>query len=434
MILHQPPRLVLTVALASAGCAGLWGFDDLKAGDAGTANDGGGTGDAGTGPDTTTDAPPSNEPPTNGLVGYWTFDNAGTTADDSSGNNNNGTVTGVTQVAGKVGLAYQFDGGGRVGIPDSPSLAMDGGSTLTMMAWVSVMPCPQFDSGINRGTVLGKTGEYEHSMTCGSSPNYQEAIATVEDRNWFDEPGAPISTATSATWHHVATTWDAQTVYQYIDGVQVGSRPLPGGSLSPTAIFGMAYGVGIGCGDVDGVTGQRYWFVGALDEVALYNRALSASEIQGYYAATESCAADLSNVGAADFHISFTLTTDAGAVDMALLNQRTGCDETSTWWDVSYIPSTSTMGALQAATDDGTHYIIAEQAAGAAVDDGKPHRIVVARTSGQLGFSIDGVAAAGPVPDPYSFGPMPPPQIGTAECPGFGPTIGSITNLCITTP
>ena len=69
----------------------------------------------------------SSEPSTNGLVGYWTFDNAGTTADDSSGNNNNGTVTGATQIAGKVGLAYQFDGAGCVSIPDSPSLAMNGG-------------------------------------------------------------------------------------------------------------------------------------------------------------------------------------------------------------------------------------------------------------------------------------------------------------------
>ena len=319
-------------------------------------------------------------------------------------------------------------------IPDSLSLEMNGGSTLTMMAWVSVMPCPEPDSGyVNRGTVLGKTGEYEHSVTCGSAPNYQEAIATTANKDWADQPGFPISTS---TWHHVATTWDAQTVYQYIDGVEVGSRPLTG-NLSPTAVFGVASGVGIGCGNVDatGSTGSdAYWFVGAIDEVALYDRALSATEIQNYYAATSSCLSDLSSVGAADFHISFTLATDAGAVDMALLNQRMGCDETSTWWDVSYIPSTGTTGGLTAATDDGTHYVIAEQATGGAVDDGKPHRIVVARTSGQLGFSVDGVAAAGPAADPYSFGPMPPLQIGTDECPGFGPTIGSITNLCITTP
>lgn len=153
-------------------------------------------------------------------------------------------------------------------------------------------------------------------------------------------------------------------------------------------------------------------------------------------AAPPVCLSTLSGVGTGDFHISFTLTTTAGSIDMALVNQRTGCDNTSTWWDVSYIPSTSTHGALGAGTSDGTQasYVVLEQAAGATVDDGNPHQIVVARTSGQLWFSIDGTRSAGPVADPYSFGPMPQLKVGTDDCAGFGPTIGSIENLCITTP
>jgi hypothetical protein len=146
------------------------------------------------------------------------------------------------------------------------------------------------------------------------------------------------------------------------------------------------------------------------------------------------CVTDLSNVGAGDFHVAFTLTTTAGSIDMALLNQRTGCDESSTWWDVSYIPSTSTTGAIEVATDDGTHYVVVEQAAGAPPDDGAPHRIVVARSGGQLGFTIDGATAGGPLADPYAFGAMPALKIGMDACPGFGPTVGMITNVCIATP
>jgi hypothetical protein len=146
------------------------------------------------------------------------------------------------------------------------------------------------------------------------------------------------------------------------------------------------------------------------------------------------CLTDLSNVGTGDFQIAFTLTTTAGSVDMALLNQRIGCDETTTWWDVSYIPSTSTTGGLAVATDDGTHYVIAEQATGAPVDDGKPHHIVVARVGGQLGFSIDGVTATGPIADPYSFDAMPPLRVGTDDCPGFEATVGTITEVCLTRP
>jgi len=51
------------------------------------------------------------EIPQNGLVGYWKFDEiSGTTATDSSGHGNNGTINGATPVAGKVGGALSFDG------------------------------------------------------------------------------------------------------------------------------------------------------------------------------------------------------------------------------------------------------------------------------------------------------------------------------------
>lgn len=234
------------------------------------------------------DAAATTEPPPNGLVGYWSFDDVGTAARDTSGNHNDGEVSsGAVQVPGKVGLAYMFDGASCVRVPNSQSLELSGGSTLTMMAWVTVSPCPQPDSAyVNRGTIIGKTGEYEHSVSCGASPNYQEAIATMEDRNWVTLGGYPVSTI---AWHHVATTWDSQTVSQYVDGALVGSRPLSG-HLSATAVFGVADGIGIGCGNVDGdgaASSGAYWFVGGIDEVAVYNRALSAADIQTYYLATK---------------------------------------------------------------------------------------------------------------------------------------------------
>ena len=148
------------------------------------------------------------------------------------------------------------------------------------------------------------------------------------------------------------------------------------------------------------------------------------------------CLTDLSNIGTGDFHVAFTLQTTAGSIDMALINQRTGCDETSAWWDVSYIPSTSTQGALAVGTCDGSmsSYVILEQAAAVHPDDGMPHRIVVSRTGGQLRFTLDGALAAGPVADTYAFGVLPPLKVGVDDCPGFGATAGTIADLCITTP
>jgi hypothetical protein len=141
-------------------------------------------------------------------------------------------------------------------------------------------------------------------------------------------------------------------------------------------------------------------------------------------------------VGTGDFHIAFTFTTTAGSIDMAVVNQRTGCNESSTWWDVSYIPSTTTQGALQVGTCNGSSstYVILEQGTGALPDDGHPHRVVVGRIRGQLQFTLDSVLAAGPVSDPSVFGAFPPLRIGVDDCAGFGQTIGTVTDVCITTP
>jgi len=148
------------------------------------------------------------------------------------------------------------------------------------------------------------------------------------------------------------------------------------------------------------------------------------------------CLSDLSGVGVGDFHIGFTLQTTAGSIDMALLNQRTGCNETSTWWDVSYIPSTATQGALQVATCDGTtsSYVVLEQGTGAHPDDGQPHRIVVSRVAGQIRYTLDGALVAGPIPDAYDFGAFAPLRVATDDCPGFGATVGTVTDVCITVP
>jgi len=153
-------------------------------------------------------------------------------------------------------------------------------------------------------------------------------------------------------------------------------------------------------------------------------------------AASPTCLTSLSNAGAGDFSIHFTLTTTAGATDMALFSQRVGCDETSSWWDVSYIPSTTTQGALQVATCDGSasDYVVLEQTSGPHPDDGQLHKVVVTRISGQLSFMIDGVLSAGPIADANSFSSLPALKIGTDDCPGFVPTIGNISDVCITVP
>jgi hypothetical protein len=141
------------------------------------------------------------------------------------------------------------------------------------------------------------------------------------------------------------------------------------------------------------------------------------------------CITDLSNVGTSDFHISFTVNTTA-SVAMALVNQRTGCNETSTFWDITM----SSLGGITGTTDDGTAAGYAEIEAGNSINDGQPHSILIERVAGYLMYGSDGVVHPGSTSDTRSLGTMAPLVVGTDPCAGTVPTVGSFTNLCITVP
>jgi hypothetical protein len=71
------------------------------------------------------------------------------------------------------------------------------------------------------------------------------------------------------TWTHLAATWDGTTQRLFVNGVQVATRAVGGTMLTSTGVLR------IGGNDV-----WAEWFAGLIDEVRLYNRALSAAEIQ----------------------------------------------------------------------------------------------------------------------------------------------------------
>jgi hypothetical protein len=144
------------------------------------------------------------------------------------------------------------------------------------------------------------------------------------------------------------------------------------------------------------------------------------------------CVTDLSGVGTGDFRISFTLTTTESGLTIALLSQRTGCDQSSTFWDVSLSPT----AGIVAATDDGVaaHYTFVE--AGSAMNDGRPHKIDVIRRDGKLWYEHDGAIDSVQTSDSYAFGTFPPLVLGSSACVGTTPAAGyaTISDVCITEP
>ncbi len=213
-----------------------------------------------------------------GLKGYWSFngqDMSGTTAYDRSGKGANGTLTGgPATVEGKVGQALLLDGSNdRMSTTVLPS-SLFTDATTTVAGWFKT-------SGLDKDFLsqdscsggwrinIGDTGfinaELKGSGSCG---------ATVATRR------SNITGLNDNSWHHFAvimttvTSGSNNNIDIYVDGV------LNEQSLSSTASYSTA-------SDNTLHLGARYggynYFPGTIDEIRIYNRALSAAEIKAQY-------------------------------------------------------------------------------------------------------------------------------------------------------
>jgi len=196
-----------------------------------------------------------------GLVSLWSGEG---TANDSVGGNN-GTMTGSAKFgSGKVGQGFVFDGdnGSGVLLGNPASLQLQ---DFTIEAW------------IKRGSI---------SMVSQNAPNgeifsYQldgYAFGLWDGRLFLSKMGVgnvTLRTGISDTnWHHVAVTKSGSKVIFYIDGTAHNVEP-----YAPT--FDFATPAAIGTAPTD--DGTQTTFLGSIDEIGIFNRALSASEIRAIY-------------------------------------------------------------------------------------------------------------------------------------------------------
>ena len=197
-----------------------------------------------------------------GLVAAYSFnEGAGTTVADLSGNGNTGTVSGTTwTTAGKYGGALSFNGtSALVTIPDAASLRLT--SAMTLEAWVN----PSAVTSAWRDVIYKANDNY-----------YLEATSSNASRpsvgGTFAGSGANIygtAALTASTWAHLAATYDGATLRLYVNGTQVSSVARTGAlatSTNPLQIGG------------DSLYGQ--FFQGLIDEIRVYNVALTAAQVQ----------------------------------------------------------------------------------------------------------------------------------------------------------
>jgi len=254
---------MLCVLAAVFGCGGLATSND---GDAAVSSDGGGSrGEASNGC----------VPPPAGLVSWWRGDGNGT---DSVGTNTGSTVGSVTYVAGVVGRAFHFDGHSYLTAAAS-GLPL-GTSDRTIELWGRFGGSYDYNWGLFAGYGVWGANYAMNALVLQGIPCSRPAntLAYTQWGNCLPDP-TPV---TANTWIYMAVTLSALTLTLYVNGEPVDSTPIATGLFSLNTRRGSVY---MGAYPNPLPPQGPEWLTGDVDEVSIYSRALSRSEIAGIYAA-----------------------------------------------------------------------------------------------------------------------------------------------------
>lgn len=206
-----------------------------------------------------------------GLVVALGFNEAsGLTALDSSGNGLNGTILEATRVAGKFGGALSFDGvNDWVTVLDTTASPLDLSTSMTIEAWVNPTAMSGWETAVlkERGVGLLSYALYAHDGAPFAGG--VAAPAGYIRAGGVDQPVRGTGPLALGTWTHIATTYDGANQRFYVNGVLVATR-------AQTGLIAVGNGA-LRIGGNASFTDE--FFEGLIDEVRVYNRALSAAEI-----------------------------------------------------------------------------------------------------------------------------------------------------------
>ena len=197
---------------------------------------------------------------TNGLVAYYPF--AGNANDVWGGLNGEmiGNITPAPDRFGEEGMACNFDGASFVNVPDTPAIHLQ---AMTISLWVQIDTTSDTVNLVNKddfgqGYQLFKSGDDSVFFGIGDGSRHNT------------EGNARI---TSRQWHHLAATYDLQTIRLFVDGANTDSvayATIPTYASNSLQIAR------------NGAFGGQY-LSGNLSDLRFYNRALSPDEVQQLY-------------------------------------------------------------------------------------------------------------------------------------------------------
>jgi hypothetical protein len=208
---------------------------------------------------------------TQGLLGYWNFDeNAGTIAHDTSGNGYDGTISGAAWIAGRTNSALEFNGStSYVVTPKIPfanafSISVWVNPTATNQSGYARIAETQYNTGFYLGTnASGTKYKFIVNAGSGSTGSCGAGYGCVE--------GGTIASG----WHLVTGTFDGAHATLYVDNAVVATDTFTAPVNTSLPLYmGRYYG------------GNGYAWYGQLDDIRLYNRALIAAEVSSIFSYT----------------------------------------------------------------------------------------------------------------------------------------------------
>jgi hypothetical protein len=252
----------------------------------------------------------------NGLVGYWPFCG---NANDESGNGNDGTVNGATLTEDRFGVAnsaYDFDGvDDWILIEDHPSLRLEKGTVSAFVKYSSqnkmlliakqdlqnpfeyisnyAIEINDYGNNLIGPRILGMYAE-----NCISNPTNWTILTSNNDLS-------------NNEWHYVTSVYDSSEIKLYIDGNFIESilteSPFMNGCDSTELLLGRGW------------NDFPLWYDGAIDDIGIWNRALSADEVQQLYT-LNACTFTVYDTVTVTQTVYDTVTTYTSVTDTLIIN------------------------------------------------------------------------------------------------------------------
>ncbi len=290
-----------------------------------------------------------------GLVGWWTFESKDmkNNVRDRSGNNNTGYMSGFTSTStavtrGKIGQGLRFDGvNDYVNLNSPSSLAMNNSNAFTFTAWAYPLNNTSNPGDIIiRGSSLNSADATVYYLAQSASG----WVGRVSDGTTRITLTTSAGTLATNTWQHIALVWNGgtKTLKIFKNGISIGTATDVAFNTLWDGDDAADRKTSIGA---DTRVDPRHYFRGNMDDMRMYNRALSVSEILDIYKDTGSGGGTLPPAGDTDApSVPFNITASTVSSTQVNLSWNASTDNVAVTGYIIY------RNSVQIATSDTNSY------------------------------------------------------------------------------